>query len=96
MIQECARLESLILELKDKQKGIRRMSSEEKIKIEGTVKELLSNGLYKVEIGNNNHITGHLSGRMRMNNIRILQGDIVSLEMSPYDMTKGRITFRKK
>jgi len=72
------------------------MSSEEKIKIEGTVKELLSNGLYKVEIGNNNHITGHLSGRMRMNNIRILQGDSVSLEMSPYDMTKGRITFRGK
>jgi translation initiation factor IF-1 len=72
------------------------MSSEEKIKIEGKVKELLSNGLYKVEIGEDMNIVGHLSGRMRMNNIKILQGDSVSLEMSPYDMTKGRITFRKK
>lgn len=72
------------------------MPSEEKIKIEGTVKELLSNGVYKIEISEGMHITGHLSGRMRMNNIRILQGDTVSLEMSPYDMTKGRITFRGK
>ena len=96
MIQECAKSESVILELKDKQKGIRRMPSEEKIKIEGTVKELLSNGVYKIEISESMYITGHLSGRMRMNNIRILQGDTVSLEMSPYDMTKGRITFRQK
>jgi len=72
------------------------MPSEEKIKIEGKIIELLSNGLYKVEISKDTCITGHLSGRMRMNNIRILQGDNVSMEMSPYDMTKGRITFRQK
>ena len=72
------------------------MASEENIMAEGRVKELLSNGMYKVELGSNVNITAHLSGKMRVNNIRVLQGDDVSIEMSPYDLTKGRITFRKK
>jgi translation initiation factor IF-1 len=70
--------------------------SEETIKAEGVVKELLSNGLYRVELEGGHQIMAHVKGKMRMFNIRILAGDSVSIEMSPYDLTKGRIVFRKK
>ena len=70
--------------------------SEETIKAEGVVKELLSNGLYRVELEGGHQIMAHVKGKMRMFNIRILAGDSVSVEMSPYDLTKGRIVFRKK
>ncbi len=72
------------------------MASEENIMTEGKVKELLSNGMYKVDLGSNLNITARLSGKMRMNKIKVLQGDDVKIEMSPYDMTKGRITFRNR
>ena len=70
--------------------------SEDTIKAEGVVKELLSNGLYRVELEGGHQIMAHVKGKMRMFNIRILAGDSVSVEMSPYDLTKGRIVFRKK
>lgn len=70
--------------------------AEETIKVDGIVKELLSNGLYRVELEGGHEIIAHVKGKMRMFNIRILQGDNVSVEMSPYDLTKGRIVFRKK
>ena len=70
--------------------------AEDTIKVDGVVKELLSNGLYRVELEGGHGIIAHVKGKMRMYNIRILQGDSVSIEMSPYDLTKGRIVFRKK
>ena len=70
--------------------------AEEMIKTEGVVKELLSNGLYRVELEGGHKIQAHVKGKMRMYNIRVMAGDSVSVEMSPYDLTKGRITFRKK
>ena len=66
------------------------------IKVEGTVRELLPNTMFKVELANGHMVNAHISGRMRLNFIRILPGDSVTLEMSPYDLTKGRIVFRKK
>lgn len=66
------------------------------IKVEGVVKELLPNTMFKVELENGHIITAHISGKMRMNYIKILPGDNVTMEMSPYDLTKGRITFRQK
>ena len=70
--------------------------AEEQIKSEGVVKELLSNGLYRVELDGGHTIQAHVKGKMRMFNIRVMVGDSVSVEMTPYDLTKGRITFRKK
>ena len=70
--------------------------AEDIIKVDGVVKELLSNGLYRVELEGGHEIIAHVKGKMRMYNIRILQGDNVSVEMYPYDLTKGRIVFRKK
>ena len=72
------------------------MAKDDVIRVEGTVKELLPNTMFKVEIQTGHMVTAHISGKMRMNFIRILPGDSVTLEMSPYDMTKGRIVFRKK
>ena len=66
------------------------------IKVEGTVKELLPNTMFRVELENGHEILAHISGKMRLNFIRILPGDAVTVEMSPYDLTKGRITYRKK
>jgi len=66
------------------------------IKVDGIVKELLPNTTFKVELENGHIVLAHISGKMRMNFIRILPGDTVTLEMSPYDLDKGRITFRKK
>ena len=64
------------------------------IEIRGVVEELLPNLTFKVKLENGHTILGHLSGRMRMNKIRILPGDEVKVEMTPYDLSKGRITFR--
>lgn len=72
------------------------MAKDDVIRVEGVVKELLPNTMFKVEIQTGHMVTAHISGKMRMNFIRILPGDSVTLEMSPYDLTKGRIVFRKK
>ena len=72
------------------------MSKEDIIEVEGTVVEKLPNAEFQVELENGHTITAHLSGKLRMNYIRIIPGDKVLLEMSPYDITKGRIVWRDK
>ena len=72
------------------------MSKEDSIELEGTVTEALPNAMFKVDIGNDHVILAHISGKLRMNFIRILPGDKVTVQMSPYDLTKGRITWRSK
>ncbi|MCK4983173.1 MAG: translation initiation factor IF-1 [Victivallaceae bacterium] len=72
------------------------MAKDDVIKVEGIVKELLPNTRFKVELENGHTVIAHISGKMRLNFIRILPGDTVQMEMSPYDLTKGRIVFRKK
>lgn len=72
------------------------MAKEELIETEGTVIETLPNAMFRVELENGHRVLAHVSGKMRMNFIRILPGDKVKLELSPYDLTRGRITFRVK
>lgn len=72
------------------------MSKEDVIEVEGTIVEAMPNAMFKVELANGHQLLAHISGKLRMNNIRILPGDKVTLEMSPYDLTKGRITWRSK
>ncbi|ALZ88418.1 translation initiation factor IF-1 [Aerococcus urinaeequi] len=72
------------------------MSKEDMIEIEGTVTETLPNAMFKVQLENGYEVLAHISGKMRVNYIRILPGDRVKVEMSPYDLTKGRITYRFK
>ena len=72
------------------------MAKEDVIEIEGTVVDSLPNAQFKVELPNGHQILAHMSGKLRMNYIRILPGDKVTVEMSPYDLTKGRITWRSK
>lgn len=72
------------------------MSKQDVIEIEGTVKEALPNAQFVVELPNGKELLAHISGKLRMNYIRILPGDKVTLELSPYDLTKGRITWRSK
>lgn len=72
------------------------MAKQKPIQKEGTVTEALSNAMFKVELEDGTAITAHISGKMRMHYIKILPGDKVKVEMSPYDLTKGRITFRYK
>lgn len=72
------------------------MSKQSSIQTSGTVTEALSNTMFKVELDNGHEILCHISGKIRTNNIRIMVGDSVSVEMSPYDLTKGRISYRKK
>ena len=72
------------------------MSKQDMIEIEGAVVEALPKATFKVELDNGHIIQAHISGKLRMNNIRILPGDKVTVEMSPYDLTKGRITWRSK
>ncbi len=69
---------------------------EEAIEVEGTVVEPLPNAMFRVELKNGHLVLAHISGKMRMNFIRILPGDRVKVEMSPYDLTRGRITYRYK
>lgn len=72
------------------------MSKQDVIEVEGVVREALPNAQFKVELQNGHVILAHISGKLRMNFIRILPGDKVTVEMSPYDLTKGRITWRSK
>ncbi len=72
------------------------MSKEEAIVVMGIVREPLPNAMFKVELDNGHVVLAHISGKMRMHNIRILPGDKVSLELSPYDLNRGRITYRFK
>ena len=64
------------------------------IEMEGIITELLSNAMFRVQLENGHEVLAHISGRMRMNYIRILKGDRVLVELSPYDLTRGRITYR--
>ena len=70
------------------------MAKEESIEVEGTILEPLPNAMFRVELDNGHKILAHVSGKMRMNYIKLLPGDKVKLEMSPYDLSKGRIIFR--
>ncbi len=72
------------------------MPKEEAIKIEGTVTKTLPNAMFKVELENKHQVLAHISGKMRMHFIKILPGDKVTVELSPYDLTRGRITYRSK
>jgi translation initiation factor IF-1 len=72
------------------------LSKEDVIEVEGTILEALPNATFQVELQNGHKILAHVSGKLRMNFIRILPGDKVTVEMSPYDLTKGRITWRAK
>jgi translation initiation factor IF-1 len=71
------------------------MAKEEAIRVSAVVKEALPNAVFRVELENGHQIIAHASGKMRMNFIRILPGDKVSIEVSPYDLTKGRIVYRE-
>ena len=72
------------------------MSKQDVIELEGTVLDTLPNAMFKVELENGHEILAHVSGKIRMNYIRILPGDKVTIEMSPYDLTRGIITYRFK
>jgi translation initiation factor IF-1 len=72
------------------------LSKEDVIEVEGVVLEALPNAVFQVELSNGHKIMAHISGKLRMNFIRILPGDKVTVELSPYDLTKGRITWRAK
>ena len=72
------------------------MSKADVIEVEGTVVEAMPNSMFQVELANGHRLLAHISGKLRMNFIRILPGDKVTVEMSPYDLTKGRITWRSK
>jgi translation initiation factor IF-1 len=72
------------------------MAKQASIEVDGTIVEALSNAMFRVELENGHIIVAHISGKMRMNYIKILPGDKVRVEMSPYDLTKGRISYRYK
>ncbi len=78
---------------KNKEKGSQK---EEGIQVEGTVIETLPNAMFKVELDNKHRVLAHISGKMRMHYIRILPGDRVQVELTPYDISRGRITYRYK
>ena len=72
------------------------MAKQSSIEQDGTIKEALSNAMFRVELENGHQVIAHISGKMRMHYIKILPGDRVKLEMSPYDLSKGRIVYRYK
>ena len=72
------------------------MAKEDHIELEGTITETLPNTMFRVELENGHVVTAHISGRMRKHYIRILTGDKVTVELTPYDLTKGRITYRAR
>ena len=72
------------------------MAKEELLEMRGTVVELLPNAMFRVRLENDHEILGHTAGKMRKNRIRVLEGDTVVVEMTPYDLSKGRIIFREK
>jgi translation initiation factor IF-1 len=71
------------------------LAKEEAFKMDGKVIEILPNAMFRIDIGEGRLVTGHISGRMRKNAIKIILGDVVEIEFSPYDLTKGRITRRR-
>ena len=71
------------------------MTKEEKIEVEGRILEALPNAMFRVEIASSKIVLAHISGKMRMHYIKILPGDKVRIELSPYDLTRGRITYRE-
>ena len=72
------------------------MAKEEPIQVEGVIKETLPNAMFRVKLENDHVVLAHVSGKMRMHYIKILPGDTVKLELSPYDLSRGRITYRYK
>ena len=78
------------------EKEVNKMPKDDMIELEGTVIDSLPNTMFHVDIGNGHTILAHISGKLRMNFIRILPGDKVTVQMSPYDLTRGRITWRSK
>jgi len=70
------------------------MAKQKAIKVDGIIKEALSNAMFRVELENGHIVTAHISGKMRMHYIKLLPGDRVAVELSPYDLTRGRITYR--
>ena len=76
--------------------GCKPMAKEEQLEFEGTVTELLPNAMFRVRLENDHQIIAHTAGKMRKNRIRVLAGDKVLVEMTPYDLSKGRITYRFK
>jgi translation initiation factor IF-1 len=72
------------------------VAKEELLQMDGTVKEILPNAMFRVELENGHEVLAHTSGKMRKHRIRVLSGDKVTIEMTPYDLSKGRITFRFK
>jgi translation initiation factor IF-1 len=82
--------------MSNKDKNEEKKNKKEVIELEGTILETLPNAMFKVELENGHEILAHISGRMRMHYIKILPGDKVTIEMTPYDLTKGRITYRHK
>lgn len=72
------------------------MAKEEAIEVEGTIIEPLPNAMFRVELDNGHKVLAHISGKMRMHFIKILPGDRVTIELSPYDLSRGRVTFRTK
>ncbi len=72
------------------------MAKEELLEFKGTVTEILPNAMFRVKLENEHEILAHTAGKMRKNRIRVLQGDIVVVEMTPYDLSKGRIIYREK
>ena len=72
------------------------MSKKDSIEVEGKVKEALPNANFKIELANGHEVLAHVSGKIRMNFIRVIPGDRVLVELSPYDLTRGRITYRSK
>jgi len=82
--------------MSNKDNNEEKKNKKEVIELEGTILETLPNAMFKVELENGHEILAHISGRMRMHYIKILPGDKVTIEMTPYDLTKGRITYRHK
>ncbi len=85
-----------VLKLNAKSTKIKKMPKETAIEKDGVIKEALSNAMFRVELENGHTIIAHISGKMRQHYIKILPGDRVKVEMSPYDLSKGRISFRYK
>ena len=85
-----------MLRRRNKQREVICLAKDDVIELEGTVIEALPNAMFQVDIGNGHKILAHISGKLRMNFIRILPGDKVTVQMSPYDLTRGRITWRSK
>ena len=97
MLTLSRRLRDIVVKNRAKRiKEVLRLSKDDVIEVEGTVLEKLPNAMFQVELENGHKILAHISGKLRMNFIRILPGDKVLVEMSPYDLSKGRITWRSK